>query len=141
MARDVQKYCDSCHNCMTSKNIPRKQKSPMTIRDPAPAPFQSICIDAVGPLPKAGIQEYQHIHVIVDFYSKYVIAFPTKSTDSQSKDSMHLSLTFMDRLNYVRATMEHVTHQKLGKIIVLRTISSQCTHLHIDQNQMGRLDV
>ena len=84
MPRDVQKYCDTCPTCLKARKIPRNQKSPMTIRDPALSPFQHVCIDALGPLPPSGEQKFKFIHLIVDFYSKYVIAFPTKSTDAEA---------------------------------------------------------
>ena len=61
MARDVTQYVTTCKECMKSKSMRHPIKVPMTIRDPAPGPFQCLIIDAMGPMPctKRGINIYR----------------------------------------------------------------------------------
>ena len=79
--KDVKDYITSCHKCLQSK-IPRTpNKQPMTLRQPAPYPFSSIGMDTIGPIRPSGSGN-RYINVVTDYYSRYVVAWPSESIDS-----------------------------------------------------------
>ena len=44
--------------------------------------MQRICVDAIGPI-NIGNQEYKHILVFIDAFSRYVRLYPLKSVNSE----------------------------------------------------------
>ena len=74
---DVKNYCASCVLCCETKRATRPIKPPLTLRDPAPRPWDTINMDAIERLPESK-DGNKHIITVIDFYSKYLIAWPQK---------------------------------------------------------------
>ena len=50
-------------------------------------PMRRICIDAIGPINVNG-QDYKHIMVIIDAFSRYVKLYPLKAVNSEETDQL-----------------------------------------------------
>ena len=83
MVRDIHAYVGTCHKCLQSKHLHHKIRLPMTIRDPAPSPFSCMSIDTIGPMTKTN-NGNKYIHVVVDYYSRYVFSWATKEISAIS---------------------------------------------------------
>ena len=82
MSRDVTKHCRSCEKCQrVSKGNPRR--APMQEREVLTVPFERVCIDIVGPLPKAS-RGYNYILTCVDIASRWPEAVPLTSITSKA---------------------------------------------------------
>ena len=53
----------------------------MTLRSKVTQPFQAVIMDTVGPVHRSKLGKL-YIHVCVDFFSKYLIAWPSASIDA-----------------------------------------------------------
>lgn len=80
MSGDVQKYVASCHKCTSTRLGGKTIKPPMTLRDPAPYPFCSICIDTLQLIETP--RGYKYVHVVVDYHTRFVVAFPAKTNNT-----------------------------------------------------------
>ena len=83
MIRDAYKFVSTCHICLTSKSQKKPIKLPLTLRDPSPAPFAHMSIDSIGPLHKT-CSSNKYIQVVVDYYSRYVFAWATKTITAEA---------------------------------------------------------
>jgi hypothetical protein len=74
IARDVDKYCLSCHVCQTTK--PTNQKPAGKLHGlPVPsAPWQSIAMDFLGPFPLS--EGYDYLWVVIDRFSGLMHLIP-----------------------------------------------------------------
>ena len=62
--QDVEKYVRSCHKCLKFKQGQRTIRPPLTIRDPAPAPFTHVTLDTLTcGKTKEG---WTYVHVLVE---------------------------------------------------------------------------
>ena len=77
MLRDIHDHVASCHACLKSKHIKHPIKLPMKLHDKAPGPFIELMIDAIGPMRRSRSGN-KYIQVVVDVYSRFVIAWPTR---------------------------------------------------------------
>ena len=71
MWKDVDKHCKSCDVCLRiNKAIPRQ--APMKEREVLMVPFERVCVDLVGPLPKS---KKGHIHILtyIDVASRWPV--------------------------------------------------------------------
>lgn len=73
---DVEKYCRECVECQMV--APYDKPEPLRIRDLPSAPWVHLAGDFLGPLPDGS-----YLFVLVDLYSRYVLADPMKSTTSK----------------------------------------------------------
>lgn len=80
MVGDVQRYVATCHKCISTRIGGRTIKPPLTLRDPAPYPFCSICIDTLQLI--ATPRGYKYVHVVVDYNTKYVVAWAARSNSA-----------------------------------------------------------
>lgn len=77
MNDDVKRYIKSCNLCQRKKGN-TKRKEGFMIPMPIPSqPFDIIGADLMGPLPKSNT--YQHVLVITDYLTKYVITQPLRN--------------------------------------------------------------
>ena len=85
MRKDVATYIRNCPCCQKMQRLkPRIHTIPFTLA--FYRPMQRICIDAIGPI-NIGNQEYKHILVFIDAFSRYVKLFPLKAVNS--KECLH----------------------------------------------------
>ena len=82
MARDIKEYVSTCDVCQAIKSASQAIVSPLALREQAPAPFDTLVMDTVGPLTKS----YGCLHLVcfTDQYSKFIIAWPTKSITAKA---------------------------------------------------------
>ena len=81
MRNDVSTFIEHCPCCQKMKRLkPQIHTIPFTLA--AYQPMKRICIDAIGPINIEG-QEYKHILVFIDAFSRYVRTFPLKSINSE----------------------------------------------------------
>ncbi|KAF0749587.1 Uncharacterized protein FWK35_00035164 [Aphis craccivora] len=78
--KDVKRYIKSCELCQKNKSH-TKTKQPMLITSTVLKPFERICQDIVGPLPKT-IMGNTHILTLQDELSRYALAIALSSTDA-----------------------------------------------------------
>ena len=81
MNKDVREYVATCHECLQSKKPRNKIIAPMTLRDKATRPFQVVTMDTIGPVHRSSSRK-MYIHVCVDFFSKFLIAWSSTSIDA-----------------------------------------------------------
>ena len=82
MSADCTKYAASCARCLEAKKAVAA-KPPMTLRSYSPRVFQELQIDFITGLPKSK-QGNVAICVVIDVFSKYVIAWATKSLTAEA---------------------------------------------------------
>ena len=76
LTTDIRNYVKTCKYCQMCKADADNRAGPMILNE-ATYPFQSICIDLVGPLPPTE-DDFEYILTIIDRYSNYVAAVPLK---------------------------------------------------------------
>ena len=81
MTLDIYNHVNTCDKCLKSKYVKNPLTLPMTLHDKSPSPFAHLMIDTVGP-----IHPTKHgnrcIQVVVDVYSRFIIAWPTRNIKS-----------------------------------------------------------
>ena len=81
MRNDVKEFIKTCPCCQKMKSIkPTVHTLPFTLA--AYYPMQRIFIDAIGPINIDNQDEFKHILVIIDAFSRYVRLFPIKCVNS-----------------------------------------------------------
>ena len=83
MSKDIRNYIKNCKSCQLNKLTRKKTKAPMEITTTSNRAFEKIFMDIVGPLP---LTEYgnKYALTIQDDLSKFSLAIPIKTTDSES---------------------------------------------------------
>ena len=74
---DVHNHVNTCHKCLEAKYVKKTLTLPMTLHEKSPAPFAHVMIDTLGPI-KATKHKNQYIQIIVDVYSRFIVAWPSK---------------------------------------------------------------
>lgn len=82
MRSDVAKYIKSCRVCAAYKPEQKRPAGQMGKRPEITKPWQMISLDFVGPLPRSS-HGNNHILVISDYFSKYVLTFPVRSASAK----------------------------------------------------------
>ena len=77
MNLDIYNHVNTCHKCLSSKYVKHPLILPMTLHEKSPAPFAHVMFDTIGPI-KPTKHKNQYIQVIVDVYSRFIIAWPSK---------------------------------------------------------------
>ncbi len=78
MERDIRVYVGTCHHCLTKKHGQRREKPPLQKWQQMERPFEFVFVDIAGALPLTKAR-FQYICVLVDAFSRYVIAFPMRT--------------------------------------------------------------
>jgi len=73
---DVKNYVDGCETCQRTKIHHGKQKAPLQPNAIPEGPWETITVDMIGVLPDS--QGHDAIIVIVDWFSKEIIAIPSQ---------------------------------------------------------------
>ena len=74
--KDIEQYCKSCYGCQLVSNA--SPPEPVTRTELPAEPWQSLAVDFMGPLPSG-----DSVFVVVDYYSRWVEAIPTKTTTAE----------------------------------------------------------
>lgn len=82
MQQDVSEYVKSCATCKACKAPGKRMMPQMGNPKPARVPWEMISVDFVGPLTRSK-RGNTVLLVVVDWVSKYVIAHPMRTADSQ----------------------------------------------------------
>lgn len=96
MDEDIRNYVRNCEVCKATKPTNKVQKSPMGKYREANRPWEMICIDFVGPLPRSR-KGNCYMLVVVDVFSKFVHIHPMRSATTQATVKCleeHIFLTF-----------------------------------------------
>ncbi|CAL1689693.1 unnamed protein product [Lasius platythorax] len=75
----VKEYIDNCVKCLSYSVLSGKPEGEMQIFEKETSPFKTLHIDHFGPLEITN-DDFKHVLVIVDAYTKFVWLFPAKST-------------------------------------------------------------
>ena len=78
MDKEVKTYIGSCHHCLSNKRNQHNMNPPIHLFEPCNNPFERVVIDLLGPLPLTKNRN-SYVGVVVDDFSRYLIAFPMKS--------------------------------------------------------------
>ena len=78
MVKDISRFLLTCERCLAAKAIYSPIKLPMRLHDKAPGPFSHVVLDAVGPLKPSKSSQCEYVQVLVDVYSRWCIAWPSK---------------------------------------------------------------
>ena len=74
---DVKSYVEGCETCQRTKVRHGKPTAPLQPNAIPNGPWETITVDMIGPLPES--QGHDAILVIVDWFSKEIIAIPTQT--------------------------------------------------------------
>lgn len=75
----ISKYISHCLTCIAHKRIPRAPLQPITSWPKPDIPFDTLHIDALGPLPAS--QGFKHILIVVDSFTKYCLLYAIRRQD------------------------------------------------------------
>ena len=103
---DVDEYVRSCIRCQARKTQPNKIHQPLHPSEPMDYPFQRIAMDVVK-LPKSN--GYEMLLVIVDYFTKWVEAFPIRNKSGETIANILLNEVFL------RHTTPEYLHSDRGK--------------------------
>ena len=78
IASDVQKTCESCHQCQ-KRRVTVYDRVPITPIPRGDIPFDSIVMDFLGPLFRNQKVEYNYALVLCDSNTRYPFAVPLRS--------------------------------------------------------------
>lgn len=92
MKQDIAKYIQHCKICIATKPEQKSRAGHLLGRPSVSKPWETICVDLVGPLPRTN-RGYMYILSVVDYFSKFCLFFPLRTATS---------------VNIVRIIEEHV---------------------------------
>ncbi|KAL5497311.1 hypothetical protein EMCRGX_G013768 [Ephydatia muelleri] len=125
--QDVRNMVQQCERCQKRTNPVPTQHAPIGTIE-SNHPFQKLSWDIMGPLPAAA-SGCRYILVVTDLFSKWVEAFPLKSTDS-----LTLARVLVDEI-VCRYGVPHYLHSDQGANFVSTVIQSLCSKLGIKRTQ------
>lgn len=76
----VQKYTSHCLICISKKRVPRAPHQPITSWEKPDVPFNTVHVDALGPLPESN--GYKFVLILVDAFTKFCLLFPMYRQDT-----------------------------------------------------------
>lgn len=76
----VQKYISHCLICISHKKVPRAPLQPIHSWEKPDNPFETIHVDALGPLPDSN--GYKYVFIVVDAFSKFCLLYPMYRQDT-----------------------------------------------------------
>ena len=82
MAKDIQTYISNCLPCQQAKKQHLKIELERSSLPTPTEPFDFISMDFIGPFDGSQVDGYKYVLVIVDHYTRWCIAVPTKTTDA-----------------------------------------------------------
>lgn len=83
MSADVTNYVRRCPVCLVHKSEKKKPAGLMGSRPHITKPWQMICIDLVGPLPRS-TQGFMNILVVSDYFTKFPVFFALRQATASS---------------------------------------------------------
>ena len=81
MKKDIQRWCQECHECQASK-IHRHTKAPLVTPVPPAARFLALHVDLVGPLPVSEGMSY--LFTVVDRFTRWPEAIPIPDAKTET---------------------------------------------------------
>ena len=118
---DVIKYVESCETCKRAKIQRSPADAPPRQMHPPTGPFELLSMDFIGPLNKA--EDFTHVLVVVDHFTQWAIAIPTKNTSAETVASVLVDEVFhryglplnilSDRASNFRSTVVDQLHRLL----------------------------
>lgn len=75
----VAKYIKHCLVCVSYKRVPRAPHQPITSWEKPSLPFQTLHIDALGPLPESN--GYKFVLLIIDAFTKFSLLYSVRKQD------------------------------------------------------------
>ena len=91
IASDVQKACESCHQCQKKRRVTVYDRMPITPIPRGDVSFDSLVIDCLGPLFSNQKVEYNYALVLCDSNTRYPFAVPLRTltyiTESSTKSA------------------------------------------------------
>jgi len=91
MKKEVRNYINNCKPCQINKEK-RKSKQPLVIYTTSSRAFERVALDIVVPLTKS-MNDYTHILTLQDDLTKFLAAYPLKSTDAAT-----IAKTFVEKM-------------------------------------------
>lgn len=75
----VKKYIGHCITCIAHKRVPRAPLQPISSWTKPDVPFDTLHLDALGPLPES--KGFKHVLLVVDAFTKYCVLTPIPRQD------------------------------------------------------------
>ena len=125
--QDVRNIVQQCERCQKRTNPVPTQHAPIGTIE-SNHPFEKLSWDIMGPLPAAA-SGCRYVLVVTDLFTKWVEAFPLKSTDSVT-----LARVLVDEV-ICRYGVPHYLHSDQGANFVSAVIQSLCSRLGIKRTQ------
>jgi len=82
LKKGVKEYIKNCELCQKNKTN-KTMRQPMLITTTVTKPFERICLDIVGPLPKT-LSDNVYILTMQDQLTRYAIAVALRTTDAET---------------------------------------------------------
>ena len=117
--QDVRNIVQQCERCQKRTNPVPTQHAPVGTIE-SNHPFEKLSWDIMGPLPAAA-SGCRYVLVVTDLFTKWVEAFPLKSTDSVT-----LARVLVDEV-ICRYGVPHYLHSDQGANFVSAVIQSLCS--------------
>lgn len=83
MKSHVTRYVNRCSICLANKPEQKPPIGKMCSRPEVDKPWELVCVDLVGPLPKSS-RGYRYILSVVDYFSKFPFFFPLRSMNAKN---------------------------------------------------------
>lgn len=80
---DVTSYIKSCRTCQANKAEQQAPAGLMTGRPNVRRPWELLCIDIVGPLPKS-TSGHMFVFSVLDYFSKFCLFFPMRTATAKT---------------------------------------------------------
>lgn len=77
----VSKYVAHCLICLSKKRVPRAPLQNITSWDKPDMPFNTVHVDALGPLPIS--DGYKFVLIVVDAFTKFCLLYPIQRQDAE----------------------------------------------------------
>ncbi len=84
MSTDTEEFIQSCHVCASTKRSHVRICPNLNPHQIPQTQFAKIEIDHIGPVSQSGTAGYRYIAVCTDYFSRYVIAWPTTELTAET---------------------------------------------------------
>lgn len=153
----TSKYISHCLTCIAHKRVPRAPLQPITSWPKPDVPFDTLHVDALGPLPLS--RGFKHVLIVIDSFTKYCLLTPIGRQDVQQlklvirnvialfgtpktvicdRGRMFESREFVSFMNQMGCQLHHITpemHHANGQ--VERYVRTLLNMLRIEVNHKG----
>jgi hypothetical protein len=114
MKKDIISFVKSCPTCQVVGKGDRIRKIPIKLHEQLSAPFQTVAIDFIGPLPTSK-KGNSYILSVIDVSTRYAEAIPMKSMSSKAVSEELIKI--FSRVGFPEKLMSDCAPNFMGKLM------------------------